>query len=309
MKQNRDEFEIFEYYVYGHKLLSNVQLPMLTPYINQCTICDVTLVVKADNKCKNDGDWQITTSFQGDNCVLKIGNKVVYHIDCAKNSIEVKTCDLAWMKSTILNLPFALYFAIKDMILLHASALIDNNGDVIPLCAPKGTGKTTLSLGLSRFFDFYSDDTVMVRLHEGELQCFCGSSWIKLNEDSFKLLGVKQEFDSLQKNVQGKAYYNLGDDLQFEHGKIKKLFFLRRIGNEVKMAKITQPFTRKIFLHANICGSTILGYEYCKKIEKSKVFSYILTNTEFIKITIQDDIELFENTVEKVKYMIDDTDS
>lgn len=280
---------------------------MLTPYGNQVAICNVTLYVNIDNMCELDHDWQITTTFQGKKCILRIGNKVIYYIDCIENLIEVKTCDLTWMESTFLNLPFALFFAIKDMILLHASALIDNTGNIIPLCAPKGTGKTTLSLGLSSYFDFYSDDTVMVKLNKGKLQCFFGTGWVKLNKDSFQLLGVKQEFDSLRKNIQGKVYYNLRGESHVSHGVINKLFFLNRDGDEVKMDKICQTFTRKICLHANVCGTATLGYEYCKMIEKNSVFKYILENTEFIKITMCDDIELFENTVEKVKFIIGNT--
>ena len=295
--------DIYEYFLYGHLLISNVELHMLDMYNGQTILGEVTLNVlvqeKKDFQCLDD----IYTEFSEDYSLLVIGDKVEYGIFSKQNLISVKTSDLVWFESTILNLPFAILFAMNDMLLLHASSLI-NVDTIIPICASKGTGKTTLSVGLSNHFPFYSDDTLLIELSNKEVQCFSGSGWVKLNKDSYNLIGAKEDFDSLKKNVQGKAYYSLRPMVNASHYELNTLFFLHREGEKVKCEKITGGFNRKLLLHSNICGTGTLGYEYCKMIDRNSVFNFLLDNMNFFKITMCDNLDEFPQSVKEVKAII-----
>ena len=299
---------MFEYFVYGHKLISNIRLHILESFNGQTTIDFIIFTVHIDKSIKYNSNRTIETFFDDNKCILTLGNKTTYIIEPFKNRIKVITSDFIWMESTFLNLPFAIFFALKNMLLLHASTLIDYNNIAIPLCANKGVGKTTTSIGLSNFFDFYSDDTLLINLENNKLNCYFGTKFIKLNKDTFSLMNSNKKFENFKKNIQGKAYYNFGKEIKEISGAyINKLYFLKREWGETRMDTISHPFKKKMYLHINICGTSTLGYEYCKIIVKNIVFDYIISNVEFFKLTLKDDLKYFGETIKSAKRLIDNT--
>ena len=298
-----------QYFVYGYVLKSNMEFNMLTPYQGQQIQGEIQVHVCINNQLiKNNASQNIQVNYEGDEMFLKIGGIVEYRICPQENKLYICATDFAWVESTFLNLPFALFFSHKNMLLLHASSLIYNN-IVIPLCAPKGTGKTTVSLGLSKFYPFYSDDTLLLKIENGELMGYYGTKYIKLNKDSYDILICDDGFEMLYKNVQGKAYVSMigNADDGLIRGGVDKLFFLQREGETVSSERITNKFNKKILLHSNICGSGTLGYEYCKYIEKSSIFKFIIENFEFIKIIFCNNKERIGTTLGEIKEIIEDS--
>ncbi len=297
----------FEYYVYGFRVKTNMELHMLSLYNGQKTLGEIELIIVIEKVNGNFDDWIINVELGREKSILKIGNNVIYHINHIENVIEVLSHDKNCVESTILNLPFALFFIKKDMLLLHASS-VKNKNEIIPICAPKGTGKTTVTFGLTQFYDFFSDDTLLVDCREGKLLGYYGTRWGKLKKDSFELLKINEDFDAFKKNIQNKAYYCLqknDNNESSEQGLLTKLFFMRRENGSTKSAKIDNIFARKMLLHTNICGTATLGYEYCKLVENNPVYIYILKNCDFTKITISNSEPEFYETIGKIKQIMD----
>ena len=294
-----------EYYVYGYILKSNKDLHMLTPYTGQANQGEIKLNIKINdiwNRTNNNPN--ISVQYKKNEVVLDIGKMVEYRIYYTENQIFVDATDFAWVESTFLNLPFALFFSQKNMLLLHASCLSIGK-IIVPLCAPKGTGKTTATVGLSKFYNFYSDDTVLLRLENGNVLGYYGTRLVKLTKDSYDYLISDDGFEVLSKNLQGKAYFEVHENAEIDLGHVEKVFFLQRAGNEVKAEIISNRFTRKILLHSNICGTGTLGYEYCKSIEKNYLFKFLLDNFEFLKIIVRDDKVQLSMTLLEIKQIID----
>ena len=214
-----------EYYVYGYILKSNKDLHMLTPYTGQANQGEIKLNIKINdiwNRTNNNPN--ISVQYKKNEVVLDIGKMVEYRIYYTENQIFVDATDFAWVESTFLNLPFALFFSQKNMLLLHASCLSIGK-IIVPLCAPKGTGKTTATVGLSKFYNFYSDDTVLLRLENGNVLGYYGTRLVKLTKDSYDYLISDDGFEVLSKNLQGKAYFEVHEnaeiDLEHANAEIK----------------------------------------------------------------------------------------
>lgn len=298
--------DVFEYFVYGYKLNSNKEFHMLTPYKGQINQGEIQIQIFIGNKWHNDlYNENISVDYVENAVILRIGNMVEYRINYRDNQIVVYSTDFVWIESTFLNLPFALFFAQKGMILLHASSLVIGNF-IVPFCAQKGMGKTTVSMGLSRFYDFYSDDTLLLKKENHNVFGYYGTNHVKLTKDSYDCLVADGNFVMRDKTVQGKAYVKTRENIERELGQVENLFFLQRGGDTVSLKKIANKFSRKIMLHSNICGTGTLGYEYCKVIERMDLFDFILEHFCFFKINVRDDKAQLEMTLLELKEVIHD---
>ena len=298
---------MIEYFVYGYILKSNKEFHMLTPYKGEKNQGEIqTRIFIDDNWNRDFNNQSISVDYKENVVILRIGRMVEYQISHTDNQIFVYSTDFAWVESTFLNLPFALLFSQKNMLLLHASSLVIGK-KIVPLCAPKGTGKTTVSMGLSRFYSFYSDDTLLLKMENENILAYYGTKHVKLTKDSYDFLIADDCFERLNKNLQGKAYVEVNENIETDLGQIENLFFLQRKGNDVSVKKIFDKFTRKILLHSNICGTGTLGYEYCKIIEKLDLFQFLLNHLDFFKITVRDDKTQLETTLLEIKQVIDDS--
>lgn len=286
------------YYLYGYKVSSNLPLDILDTYNNQPLYGDIEIDITIDEKPISD-IWYIKVKTENKIIHLDLGENIQYIIDLANNKMLINARNKNVVESTLLNLPFALYGIENDALLLHASSLEMDN-QLIPICAPKGMGKTTMSVGLTKYMNFYSDDTVMLRLIKDEIYGFYGIKYAKLTNETIVILNLDINYDNPKYNIQNKRYYNLDNPIK-KSLKLNRLFFLTRQNLEkVEFSNIHNEFNRKITLHANICGATALGYDYCKNVEYNHIFKHILEHCDFIKVDIPNNKDLIHNSLNDI---------
>lgn len=288
----------YYYYLYGYKVSSNLLLDILDTYNSQSLYGDIEMCISIDEKPLSD-IWYIKVKTENNLIYLDLGENIQYSIDLVNDKMFINARNKNVVESTLLNLPFALYGIENNALLLHASSLEMDN-QLIPICAPKGMGKTTTSVGLAKYMSFYSDDTVMLRFIKDEIYGFYGIKYAKLTNETIDILNLDIKYDNPKYNIQNKRYYNLDNPIK-KSLKLNRLFFLSRQNHEkVEFSNIHHEFNRKITLHANICGATSLGYDYCKNIENSHIFKHILAHCDFIKVDIPNNKDLIHNSLNDI---------
>lgn len=248
--------------------------------------------------------------------MLYLGDHITYHISPVEKKITAYASDTTLVESTIINLPFAVFAMSQNALLLHTSVLVNNN-KLIPICASKGTGKTTLSAAMSKYFPLFSDDTLFVNLRDGNITTFSGSTVLKMFHDSASMLSLTPTSDKV--NIQNKGYYtpiNIANS-KIEQGtnyKLSDLFFLSREDRQAFLIEeITLQYLKDIYLHANICGAEVLGYEYCKYIKSSSLFKKLTSELRFYKMVIPNNLSrlprIAEETVKMIKNIVSINDN
>ena len=275
---------MFIYYLYGYKFYSNIEIINAPQFDGQLYFDTLRLIyTETSSGCNYFG---IDVKLEKEYCSIAFGDGTKYEIDSVSGTIQAFATDAQIIESTILNLPFAILAAMRNSLLLHASAIISNNF-VMPIFAPKGTGKSTLTAKLSEHIEYFSDDTVYATLNDNKIIAYYGSQIIKLYKDSSDALGLKRFSDKT--NIQGKCYFCPSKVVKnaSEAYNLHSLFFLTRSEEKHKLIidKINSKNIKSIYLHSNICGIDALGYEYNKMIDGIPLFNKIL-NLDFYKITI-----------------------
>mgnify|MGYP002564286627 CR=1 FL=1 len=202
----------FKYYLYGFKILSNCSLNLLDEFCDQVYIDTVNFNVNIQN---NDFHNNIHIRFytENDTDYLELSSNISYILDYKNNIIYAQASTMEQIQSTMLNLPFAIFLVRKEMLLLHGSCFCYNK-QLIPLCAPKGTGKTTLTAALTKIYPFFSDDTVALLSYNG-IVGYAGSNCIKLTDSSYEALGFDIDLNDLPRNIQNKVYMRMQNTLEY----------------------------------------------------------------------------------------------
>ncbi len=293
---------MFQYYLYGFKLLSNYELNILDVYSNQIFMDVVTLEISlCDNNCVDDKMF-VSVNMRDEIDELELNSNIKYRLDYNSNIIFAQAITLEQIQSTLLNLPFALFLVRKQMLLLHGSGFICNN-HLIPICAPKGSGKTTLvSAIVKKRYPFFSDDTIAICLHE-RIVGYSGANCLKLTETAYEALQLHSENCDLRRNIQNKIYLKPPD--KWTHRTtcqpIDSIIVIQRENSKkVSLNKVSNTFNKKMLLHFNICGTNSLGYKFCDMVEKSFLFNEITDKVVFYKIIIPNNLEEIEKTADDI---------
>lgn len=225
------------------------------------------------------------------------------------NQIQVKYNSVEDIRSTIFNLPAAVWAAYKNEVLLHSSSICVNN-NIIAFCAPKGTGKTTLVSMLGKCQPVFSDDTIYLSNEKNKISCYSQLKSLKFTKKTFTYFLDANEaiFDSAPKTVQNKAYIPLetmGLKCFKETGsippKLKSIFLLHRENlNNIKIKSINSPIEKTSILLENCVGTEYFSAEMIKNILKSKIFTLLLNDVAFFNLYIPSSFSFLENNYEKI---------
>lgn len=231
-----------------------------------------------------------------------------YFIDSGLNKIIVKYNKLEEVRSTLFNLPAAVFAAYKGELLLHSSSVYANEG-IVAFCAPKGTGKTTLVSAFGRYCPVFSDDTIYLSCDGGHVVCYSYSQKLKLTEQTcMRFFDEIKIFDSAIKTVQNKAYVPLdviglkGFDLNQNYfPRLKSIFVLCRHDlTDVKITLVRNVIEKTSILLENCIGTEYFSANMIRDILSSKVMKILLNDIIFYKLYIPDSMLYLKNNVEKI---------
>ena len=225
------------------------------------------------------------------------------------HQIQVKYNSIEDIRSTIFNLPAAVWAACKNEVLLHSSSICVNN-NVIAFCAPKGTGKTTLVSMLGKCLPVFSDDTIYLSNEKNKISCYSHLKSLKFTKKTFTFFCDANEaiFNSTPKTVQNKAYVSL-ERLGLKYFKetrtitptLKSIFLLHRENsNGFVIKSINSPIEKTSILLENCVGLEYFPSEMIKNILKSKTFALLLNDIAFFNLYIPSSFSFLANNYEKI---------
>ena len=295
-----------DYYIYGFRLFSNIELKNISSFCNQPY--NGILRLNFIRKELGESHWIIKLEENDGKYILNIGDHIIYHICPINNCITVYSSNETLVESTIINLPFAVFAITQNSLLLHASVLVCKN-TLIPICASKGTGKTTLTAAMSKFLPFFSDDTLYINLNNGNFATYQGSTTMKMFCDSASALTLSAVSDKV--NIQSKGYYYptlvTESQLKKDDNSLCKLFFLFRENRQnILIEEIKSQHSKNMYLHANICGAEVLGFEYCKRIIHSQLYKKMMLEISFYKLYIPDGLARLPDIAKKTAKLMND---
>lgn len=236
---------------------------------------------------------------------LNLNENINYEIDYINNEIVANCNNIEILSSTLLNLPFSLFFAYrKNELLLHASGIINNIGNLVTISGEKGSGKSTVTSALLKYNNkFFSDDTILIKLFKNEIFCFQGGKILKLNIDTFKTNYKNENFNLYRKNIQGKAIITL-DNIHNEKFNLSNIVLLNRSKEQFNIKKIENKLTKKFIILSNIVGTSVFGFRYCKLIEDKELLKILIDCINLYKINLYNDLQYLDDNIIKLNSFI-----
>ncbi len=197
---------------------------------------------------------------------------VIYNND---NLIEAYTDNIEKVISSFFNIPLALFLERDNALILHASS-IEIDGNVFAFSGNKGMGKSTLTFLLSQYYNFYADDTLVIKYEQKQMKLMRVTSYIRLCNDTYKNITQLDNFDDYLHNVMGKAYVSPADtnfkNSSVDIGRLKSIFFLERAsGPDFELHLMEAPIIKYLNIVNNIVGidqmkSELLFEEHTKEL-------------------------------------------
>ena len=274
------------YYGYGARFLSNFPLRGLSE-----TNCeDEVALIEVEVNVTIERDFQTGNvySLQRKNGLFILDlHGIVYSIN--RYSINVITNHKELFYSTFYNIPLSILFVLHNRILLHSSAFV-RDGQLYPICAEKGIGKSTLvTYAYYKGNKFFCDDTLPLILIDDEIYAVSGTDFVKLNSDSCMQLQVT-DFYSLKKNINNKVYLNLRP---YERPiKLKKLYFMSKNHRETETTVINSKLFSKALVLSSVVGILWFSEELVSMIVNDKIYDNLCNNIQLIKFNV---VENWEN--------------
>ncbi len=294
----------YEYCLYGYKVISNMKVDILPPFVSTSSVYDeLQMSISITNEELLEA-WNLEYKVTGDIIHLSIGDNIQYDIYLTKNVINIKARRYIILQASLLNLPFALFFAYRNALLLHASGVLYNN-KLFAFSGNKGVGKSTLTSILSKKLCFFSDDTILVKNYEFT-RCYPGIQRIKMHEDTYSIYNDSDiHFNEYEKNLQHKAIVNIknsicGEQL-LEAKKLEALFVIYRTEkNSVFINPVKSNIAKKALLHSSICGIDSLGKEFNSIIKHNLVYASLFKSIPIYRLHISNDINSVVDNVNMV---------
>lgn len=280
---------IFKYNLYGMKILSNISFDFLQKVdIPDCSkeVRIVFTVKKIRNRNK------IEMIYLNKNQInLYIGSIAEYNINFDDNIIYCYGENQSSITSTLFNLPFCIYCAVNDIILLHCSGFVYNN-EVYSLTGPKGSGKSTMILHISEYLPFFSDDVIAV---DNEMLCYSGNYSIKIYDEIFETKEFNNVEDVKERNLLGKKVLIVNNRVSSPL-KISKIFSINRCeSSKIFKERISLEKQKELMLLNSIVGLNVLGSEYLEIIKNTSTFAKLMKNIDLYNLYIEDNLKKFSN--------------
>ena len=232
-----------DYYIYGLNISSSIPIQ----YVDECKNSSGSFLHVECNCDNNLVDSPICIREDSHKIHIDLAPFAKYAIDFYKKDILCRACDYEAFYSTFFNIPLSSYIIFEGDILLHASAMLLNEG-LICFTGEKGIGKSTLTnlLNGSKLKQF-SDDTLKI---DSQLNGFKGNNLTKLTQESVECLSTKRLTG--HSNAVGKQYALL--DTDFLPRKVKAIIYMQRGGSGICIKKIKSKIAQRTVIFNNIVG-------------------------------------------------------
>lgn len=255
----------YQYYVYGELLICNIKLPILET-VSQRQYCKKTIELNVNighvgndtGIKKNHNNY---TVFFPQTAIYTIYEHID-RIDCIATSVE-------GCFSTLFNIPFSIYFLIRNEMLIHGCSMVKHD-KCLCFTGHKGVGKTTLvSLLDGEDLILWGDDTLRVK---NDLTAYRAHNLIKITDETSHSIMLRYNVTQY-KNLVGKSYGILPPyELQCTIGAIIEL---SRSHTTAIIRPINEKLIRNIILKRNIVGINCFDKHLLDKINYIKLDSTI----------------------------------
>lgn len=219
---------------------------------------------------------------------LNLRGVVKYTIDKEHDIIYADSSNIKYIEDSLLNLPAALFFLGRGLIVLHASSVYDDDNNAYAFCAPKGTGKSVFCLSLLDRFSFLSDDSLLV-LSEKGLKVCGGSNLIKMSENASRFFCEKNIIiKKSEKALESQKYLFYSDRSEVSGTRnLKAMFYIERCETEAPdISGFLTKNEKKYFFLQNV-----IGLKHMSNLSLQNVFDYnvgisVLSDVPVIKMEI-----------------------
>ncbi len=301
------------YSLYGYQLFSDISLPLRTTQGQEYTgdaEDSFSLQHRGVDQMPLDEDVFVDL----DKGFSQIRSPIAsYTIDVKNRYLEVSSKSQEEIISTLFNIPFSIISSLRGEVLLHASSIMSAHNSVVAFCGKKAAGKSTLVAHLAKMKPFFGDDTLNIKLMDRRLSCYSAGDFIKMSQETFKSVGLKETlFSCYKKNIQGKAYVDcssaglLVSDRSTDLCLSRIYFVSRHNENRIAIQRIECDLQKRAFLVSNIVGVGYLPAKVVEYIANSSVFKSILKTVELYSLKIPHDIANINNVARDVGTLIFD---
>ncbi len=294
---------IFFYKLLDYTLISTIHIPFLYEETNDNVERFKVIYLKVyyenyDNKSN------------GESVVIDFNYNLTYIIYQNDNLIEVYTDSDEKVISSFFNVPLSIYMMRDNAVILHTSS-IEIEGKIFAFCGEKGAGKSTLTFLLSQTYNFFSDDTLLLKKEKGGLYARNIISIMRLCKDTYEKITQLNNFDNYQHNVVGKAYVS-PENVNFKtscvnFGQLKAIFFIKRISEPIfKLHKIDSSIVKYINIVNNIVGSHYIRNEWLLEEHTKELLKPIVDNVTMYKLYLPSNFEFIkENFTQFLKEVLE----
>ena len=250
---------LYSYYVYGEILLSNVKLPLLNTTVLY-GVNNIRLNVRFGDV--GDKNYILKLDYK---YIVSFANTAIYYVYENEDRIDCTATDNESLFSTIFNIPFSIYFLMRNELLIHCCSMIIYDR-CLCFAGNKGVGKSTLvSLLCDDEFIIFGDDTLRVKK---DSTVYRAHNLIKITDETANKISANYEVTSFR-NLTGKVYGilpNILDAYQFD-----TIIELLRINSAIAIRGINS-----IIVKNNIIKKNIVGVSYFDKYLFNKLQSVTL---------------------------------
>lgn len=237
---------MFFYKYYDYLIVSNVEL------FNFESATDLT----------NKNTVQVNyIMYEPQKYIINASNKYIFYDDVifemimAKKTINIISTDSMCFQEVIRNKPFGYYCYLDKRVVLHASA-VECHNQIYAFCGPKGAGKTTMAIYLSKKYKLFTDDQLCITLKNNRLFAISPDNIQKVTTHTANLLSVKNECG--QFNTQYKKYMHHSNNYtNCKYGHLNTIFILRRNnGSNTYVEKICDHAHKISHIISNLVASS-----------------------------------------------------
>lgn len=243
----------FYYNIYGLRTKCNVAMNLLSELTN-CQDYDLEIVVNyAVLPCSDK--IKISETEMGYKIVLC--SYAHYTVYSNRNKIECIATDFEAFFSTLFNIPFSVYFLLREEVLLHCCAMLHKN-QLICFMGEKGVGKSTLTMLLNgEVLKQYSDDTLRISTMK---RAFRAHNLVKYTSETVAI--VEHNNVTNKHNLSGKTYaYLCEQDVSVT---VSHIFAVKRSNSPYFKISAISPLTQVAFILDNIVGIKYFDHKLLK---------------------------------------------
>lgn len=179
---------------------------------------------------------------------------------------------------SILNIPLGYCLYQKKFLVLHSSAVL-NNEDAILFLGRSGSGKSTTAALLNETYSFVTEDVACINM-EGHPSVLPSIPFIKLDAFGRSVLDLTNEAIDIPDDRLSRKYYKAPK--QAQKGKIYKIAKCIILKCDEKLS-FNKSTTKEILKASVECSFSAFPFNVCKQssILLSKQFSYLTSAVDF----------------------------